>query len=379
MRNGLDYRQFCSLMRTLRERLPAAERSLDAVAARAGLKRGQLYGFETIHARQRLVARSVIDALAVVYRASEEERRSLLQAAGHTYIPPTLRDQAQAPIDDLLAAGEFAESDRVEFVADLGDFVARWRSLRRTRLAQPRKAVVAAAGWQTQLFREDRFQRALLPTVHEAFRAGMHEVFIVVPPTMTKLALVERTFPGKRIRLVQQERALGLANVVLLVKPYVGEEPFALLLPDDVDPEMRCLQHMLALYARVRRPIIAVEPIAAEQPAVSRNFGIAPLATTPVLSESDRLFYLAGELREKPSDAAFDERTHKIVGRYVFTPDLFAALTDLHLTAAINRAWGKANGMCAYVVEHPLASIARLKEIIASMDDQQIFSPSFYR
>ena len=113
--------------------------------------------------------------------------------------------------------------------------------------------------------------------VNEAFRAGMHEVIMVVPTTMAKLALVERTFPGKRIRLVRQERALGLANVVLLVKPYVGEEPFALLLPDEVDREMRCLQRRSTRAYAIRLLLSSPLPRSSSR---SRNFGIAPLAPT---------------------------------------------------------------------------------------------------
>jgi UTP-glucose-1-phosphate uridylyltransferase len=138
---------------------------------------------------------------------------------------------------------------------------------------------------------------------------------------------------------------------------------------------------MLQLYRQVRKPIIAVAPLIRERPALLRNFGIAALANRPVLESSNRLFYIDGELSEKPSDPFVHALTHKIVGRYLFTPELFEALTDHNLTAAINRAWvkSKSNAICGYVVEQPLASIGRLKDIIADMDTKQIFDPEFYR
>jgi len=78
-----DYRQFCSFVRRLRARLPVSERSRDAVATRGGLTSGQLNGFETTRYRARPLNRQTIDALASLYRATEEEKRELLVDAGH--------------------------------------------------------------------------------------------------------------------------------------------------------------------------------------------------------------------------------------------------------------------------------------------------------
>jgi hypothetical protein len=88
-----DYRQFASLMRSLRARLPSSERSLAAVATRGGLKPGQLCGFETTRYRARPINRHTVDALASLYRATKEEKRELLVAAGHAYVAPTLREE----------------------------------------------------------------------------------------------------------------------------------------------------------------------------------------------------------------------------------------------------------------------------------------------
>jgi UTP-glucose-1-phosphate uridylyltransferase len=167
--------------------------------------------------------------------------------------------------------------------------------------------------------------------------------------------------------------------MLVVAKPQLAEEPFALILPDDVDDKMLCLQQMVDRYDRVHRPIVAVESFPRAFPALTRNFGIAVLASEPILRPEDRLYELRGELQEKPANPIADAQAHRIVGRYIFTPELFAALTDNNLTAAINRAWVKSNGVCAYIVERPLASIAPLKDIIVGMDSKEIFRDAYYR
>jgi len=80
-----DYRQFASLLRSLRARLPASERTLAALATRGGRTLTQLSRLETTRFRARLISSDTVDALASLYRATEEEKRELLVAAGHVY------------------------------------------------------------------------------------------------------------------------------------------------------------------------------------------------------------------------------------------------------------------------------------------------------
>ena len=373
----LDYSSFCQLIQQLRYRLPANERSLDKIAARSTFKRGQLYAFETISKRSRRVERRTIETLAALYGATEEEQRALIEAGGHDYVPSTVFEEAESSLRPLLEDSKFDATVKREFIEELRLFVKRWRI---SREARPRCAVILAAGWQAQIFREDRFQRSLFPSVNEAVMAGMAEVLIVVPPSKPRLRLVEQVFrpKGIRITLVFQERALGLGNALVSAKTHLAEEPFAVILPDDVDEAMVCLQRMVERYDKVRKPIIAVQPLADESPAITRNFGISVLSPSPLLTAEDRLFGIVGELMEKPSNPAMDACSHKIVGRYIFTPEIFASLTDHNLTTAINRAWVRSNGVCAYVVEQPLTSISRLKEIIVDMDAKEIFAHAYY-
>jgi UTP--glucose-1-phosphate uridylyltransferase len=135
---------------------------------------------------------------------------------------------------------------------------------------------------------------------------------------------------------VRQGEALGLGHAVLVTRELVGNEPFAVLLPDDVlDAEPAGLKQMIDVFDRVQGPVIAVERVPWD--AVS-SYGIVEF------SEGSEGVYTLTDLVEKPKRE--DAKSNlAIIGRYILTPDIFGELEatsndrtgEIQLTNAIRR------------------------------------------
>ena len=122
------------------------------------------------------------------------------------------------------------------------------------------------------------------------------------------------------VAYVRQGEPLGLGHAVLVTKNLVGNEPFAVILGDDViDAKPPALRQMIDVYERVQGPVLAVERVPAE--AVS-SYGIVALDESANLG---RGVYRVKDLVEKPrvEDAPSNLA---IIGRYILTPDIFGAL-----------------------------------------------------
>ena len=117
-----------------------------------------------------------------------------------------------------------------------------------------------------------------------------------------------------RVSYVRQSEALGLGHAVLQARDLVGNEPFAVMLSDDIiDAETPALRQLLDVYEKYDAPVVAVFQVAGE--AISR-FGVI------AGEEVEEGVYKISEMVEKPSfaDAPSDLA---IIGRYVLTPDIF--------------------------------------------------------
>jgi UTP--glucose-1-phosphate uridylyltransferase len=120
-----------------------------------------------------------------------------------------------------------------------------------------------------------------------------------------------------RVSYVRQQEALGLGHAVLQARDLVGNEPFAVMLSDDiVDSETPALRQLLEIYEKYDAPVIGAMQVAGE--AISR-FGVIDG------QEVEEGIYKIKDMVEKPSfaDAPSDLA---IIGRYVLTPDIFAEL-----------------------------------------------------
>jgi len=125
-----------------------------------------------------------------------------------------------------------------------------------------------------------------------------------------------------RIVTVRQKEAKGLGHAVLCAKDLVGDEPFAVILPDDViDAKTSCIGQMIGVYDQMQGSILATMEI--EGPAISA-YGV--LDCTPTAQNKDILE--AKGMVEKPK---FEDAPSKnaIIGRYVLTPAIFDELEKI--------------------------------------------------
>jgi UTP--glucose-1-phosphate uridylyltransferase len=122
-----------------------------------------------------------------------------------------------------------------------------------------------------------------------------------------------------RMSYVRQKEPLGLGHAVLCAKDLVGDEPFAVILPDDViDAEPPCLKQMIDVFEEKGGSVIATQTV--EGPAIS-SYGV--LAGSPDQA-NPRIFNVTGMV-EKPKFEDAPSR-QAIVGRYVLTPRVFSLL-----------------------------------------------------
>ncbi len=120
-----------------------------------------------------------------------------------------------------------------------------------------------------------------------------------------------------RISYTRQQQALGLGHAIYQACDYVGSEPFAAVLADDIiDAEIPALRQMIDVYEKYDAPVIATMKVAGE--AISR-FGVIDA------EEVEPNVYKVRDMVEKP-DLADAPSDLAIIGRYIFTPDIFAAI-----------------------------------------------------
>jgi UTP--glucose-1-phosphate uridylyltransferase len=139
-----------------------------------------------------------------------------------------------------------------------------------------------------------------------------------------------------QISYVRQKEAKGLGHAVLMAKELVGNEPFAVILPDDViDAPVPCLKQMIDVFDQVQGSILATQVV--EGPGISA-YGVLDGSPTP---GNPRIIEAKGMVEKpKPEDAP---SKNAIIGRYVLTPAIFDLLEkiepgaggELQLTDAI--------------------------------------------
>jgi len=234
-----------------------------------------------------------------------------------------------------------------------------------------RKAVFPAAGLGTRFLPATKaMPKEMLPLVdkpiiqygvEEALAAGCDQIVIVTGRGKTAiedhfdvsyeleemleekgktelLAIVHHISDMIHVAYVRQKEALGLGHAVLMARELVGNEPFAVLLADDViDAAVPCLKQMIDVYEETQCSVIATQVI--EGPAISA-YGV--LDAKPVAGKFHGRLFEVSNMVEKPrmEDAPSNLA---IIGRYILTPRIFEALDhtplgtggELQLTDAI--------------------------------------------
>ena len=194
-----------------------------------------------------------------------------------------------------------------------------------------------ASGIEQVLFVTGRNKRAIEDHFDIAFEL---EALLYDKGKDAELSQVREIAEMVNIFYVRQKQALGLGHAILCAKDFVGDEPFAVLLGDDIiDSERPCLAQLLDVYRKYRGPVLALERVPIDQissygcvksnPITDRTFEVTDLVEKP-------------RPEEAPSDLA-------IIGRYILTPDIFPILEkqapgkggEIQLTDAIRKLSGE--------------------------------------
>ncbi len=210
------------------------------------------------------------------------------------------------------------------------------------------KAVFPVAGLGTRFLPATKvLPKEMLPVVdkpliqyavEEAMEAGIEEMVMVTAPGKSALedhfspaveleafleargktealAAIRDDFPSpKKITFTRQEDPLGLGHAIWCARDFIGNEPFAVLLPDDLmQAEPGCLAQMVDAYKDIGGNVVAVEEVAEE---LTGRYGVLDVA-----EEKGRLFRAKG-LVEKPDPAEAPSRL-AIIGRYILQPEVF--------------------------------------------------------
>ena len=138
-----------------------------------------------------------------------------------------------------------------------------------------------------------------------------------------QLEEVRRITRQINVAYVRQGEPLGLGHAVLMTRPLIGDEPFAVILGDDVmDATPPALRQMIDVFERYNGPVLAVERVPREQVS---SYGIVAIDESADLGRNvHRITDLVEKppLEEAPSNLA-------IVGRYILTPDIFDSLESI--------------------------------------------------
>ena len=224
--------------------------------------------------------------------------------------------------------------------------------------AKVRKAVFPAAGLGTRFLPATKAQpKEMLPIVdkpiiqygvEEALQSGIQNIIIVTGRGKSAiedhfdvsfelenllerknktdlLAIVRNVSDMIDVSYIRQKEALGLGHAVMRASELVGNEPFCVVLADDViEAETPCIRQLLDVYEFFNAPVIAVMEVPNERISA---YGV--VAAEPVLYHGtrDRVFRIT-DMVEKPK-AADAPSNLAIIGRYVLTPEIFHSISNI--------------------------------------------------
>jgi len=221
--------------------------------------------------------------------------------------------------------------------------------------AKVRKAVFPAAGLGTRFLPATKAQpKEMLPIVdkpiiqygvEEAIQSGIQNIIIVTGRGKSAiedhfdvsfeleyllesrskkelLAIVRGISDMINVSYIRQKEALGLGHAVLRAQELVGDEPFAVVLADDlIDAETPCLRQLLDVYNFFNAPVLAVMEVPNDKISA---YGVIDAEPVSHNGSSERVYRIR-DLVEKPS-AADAPSNLAIIGRYVLTPEIFGCV-----------------------------------------------------
>jgi len=231
-----------------------------------------------------------------------------------------------------------------------------------------RKAVIPAAGFGTRFLPATKsLAKEMLPVVdkpliqycvEEAVQSGIKNIAIITSSgkscleeyfrSSSKLEtfLDEKGKPGLLAEVrklstlaefcfIRQKKALGLGHAILMAEDYIGPEPFAVLLPDNIfDCRIPCLKQLIEAYSELKASIIVLGYVAKGE---TERHGIVKSKKV-----SDRVFQIENLIEKPSADKAFSNLG--VFGRYIFEPEIFKAIKrtaadergEIQITDAVN-------------------------------------------
>lgn len=171
-----------------------------------------------------------------------------------------------------------------------------------------------AAGIEQILFVTGRNKRSIEDHFDVSFEL---ESILADKGKVTELAQMRKISDLVDIFYVRQKQAMGLGHAVLCARDFVGSEPFAVLLGDDIiDAQTPCLGQLLDVYRKYRGTVLALEKVPLENIS---SYGCV---------QANQIYKQVFEVTDlvekpKPEEAPSDMA---IIGRYVLTPDIFPIL-----------------------------------------------------
>ncbi len=221
-----------------------------------------------------------------------------------------------------------------------------------TEIKQVRKAVIPAAGLGTRFLPATKATpKEMLPIVdkptiqyiiEEALASGIEDILIITGRSKRaiedhfdrsielelnlaasgkekELSMV-RDISEIRIHYIRQKEPRGLGHAVLCAKNFIGDEPFAVLLGDDVvDGAVPALKQLMDVYAKTGASILGVQEVPQEKVSV---YGI--VASQPTVEPRT---FTVSDMVEKPRIEEAPSRL-AVLGRYIINPEIFSILEE---------------------------------------------------
>ncbi len=225
-------------------------------------------------------------------------------------------------------------------------------------ISKVRKAVFPAAGLGTRFLPATKAQpKEMLPIVdkpliqygvEEAMHSGIQDIIIVTGRGKSSIEdhfdvsfELEQLLESKQktemlsmvraisdmidVCYVRQKEALGLGHAVLRVKELVGQEPFTVVLSDDIiASETPCIRQLLDVYEYYGASVLALMEVPSEQISA---YGVVDAELVADNGRENRLFRIRNMVEKpKPADAPSNLA---IIGRYVLTPEIFTCIESI--------------------------------------------------
>lgn len=249
-----------------------------------------------------------------------------------------------------------------------------WRKTKLQKMNKVRKAVIPAAGLGTRFLPATKaLAKEMIPIVdtptiqyiiEEAVKSGIEEILIITNSNKHAMEnhfdrnyeLEERlTASGKmeqvkmindianlaNIYYIRQKEPKGLGHAILCAKSFIGDEPFAILLGDDVvvnKDSKPALQQLIDAYEQTKASVVGVQTVPKKD--VPKYGIVEPSSSHPAKGRLAKLTNMVEKpkIEEAPSQMA-------VLGRYVLTPEIFDLLetqtagagNEIQLTDAIKR------------------------------------------